>query len=605
MNKENEFKTLAKNSDIKSNNLKPIFSYLHFLNLYILKKPSTWIFLILTWSLIFILTLIPSFSFGSGAQYISNNNGDQIINPDQILLTNIISILIFSIVVFLSSTCGILKFMNVFVDGQDEGIELLIISKPINRTQVILTRFIFIFIFSLIFSLVNFLMFLFGSLIVGTELFKNYSNILVGVLFGSLLSFTILGLLGALLGIKFSGKIARVFTMGVFSISYIFYMVSSQIGPFLLSNPVRATIETVNNKNGPNYEILKTYESEKILNYIIPSIGNSINEITEAEKKILINAFNENKNTGAGIASISYLNLVSALFNITGQDSSILSFGDGSISTLPANYKYELNWGIPQELKERLWNINSNSASQNYYVISSFNSYNYYFLNENYGLNDRLNTDKILQKIFPILIQYFLNGNINEQEALLNAINGAINELSLAEPSEDLKFITDNKEIFVYDALVNLTQFFFNKRFSNEQTIYYSGMGVNNEDYYSRFLISLNQNNDKTLTKLELDKNINKYELDNNTIFKNIMNNLIKSNANKDNYLLEFEYNNKNFSLSSSIGYLTQAVEEEFNPYFTQLYSYDPQWAVALTWTGITLIIAASVVVLYYRKDFK
>ncbi|MBR3259211.1 MAG: ABC transporter permease [Mycoplasmataceae bacterium] len=110
----------------------------------------------------------------------------------------------------------------IFIDTQNEGLEILLLSKPIKRYHVFWSRTLFLFAFGLVISLLN-LIFLYIGLIqiqsILTE--KEILNIIGGAFGGQILLFLIVFSLTLLISMLISGKAGRVLPNIIFSFSYV------------------------------------------------------------------------------------------------------------------------------------------------------------------------------------------------------------------------------------------------------------------------------------------------------------------------------------------------------------------------------------------------
>lgn len=110
----------------------------------------------------------------------------------------------------------------IFIDTQNEGLEILLLSKPIKRYHVFWSRTLFLFAFGLVISLLN-LIFLYIGLIqiqsILTE--KEILNIIGGAFGGQILLFLIVFSLTLLISMLISGKAGRVLPNLIFSFSYV------------------------------------------------------------------------------------------------------------------------------------------------------------------------------------------------------------------------------------------------------------------------------------------------------------------------------------------------------------------------------------------------
>lgn len=225
---------------------RPILSYTYYIFLRIIKNKSTWILLIIS----FIISLVLGF-----APILISTKAQEIKMGLSILGTiGPMVITIFSMVF------GVIKSLNIFSDSQSDGTELLIVSKPITRTQLIITRFIFLLIVGLLFSLLMFLAWTIGLAIVGFEHVNDITVSLLGVWAASFISFMITSVITILIALKFSSRAARVLPLIIMSVSAMIGVFPMVAGAFFNSEISRNEIANISNTINTNYASLPPTE---------------------------------------------------------------------------------------------------------------------------------------------------------------------------------------------------------------------------------------------------------------------------------------------------------------------------------------------------------
>lgn len=148
------------------------------------------------------------------------------------------------IVIIMTAVYSSIKALNLFKDLEQEGIEIITLSKPISRKQLILGKLMCLSYFGLIWS---------ASLLISGFLYFyasfNFINVLLNSLtlfFISLTAYFIIGLFVSLLSFKLSQKIAM-------TLPLITFIPLSSIGILLASN------QTTNINKASSY-INKSYE---------------------------------------------------------------------------------------------------------------------------------------------------------------------------------------------------------------------------------------------------------------------------------------------------------------------------------------------------------
>ena len=176
----------------------PIWNYFRFSTLYVLKKKSTWLAPAI-FSAIFIII----------AAIIGNLTGE----PQATNLRMFMSIsALFSIVFF--AIVGIVKALNIFQDPAAEGIEILIVSKPIERWQVVLVKFLIFHLLGLIYLFTSMMVYAICASVLGLEpAVISFNQIAIGSPLTNWFAYMLLGTIAILLSLKLNSK--TILSMGV------------------------------------------------------------------------------------------------------------------------------------------------------------------------------------------------------------------------------------------------------------------------------------------------------------------------------------------------------------------------------------------------------
>ncbi len=160
---------------------------------------------------------------------------------------------------FNAALIGTLVFLTIFKDGESDGTELITVSKPISRHQILTSRYIFTFVFALCIALIHTLLAGINYGIVsltcnGGDVNWMKKMILYpgindagpgyfgGIFGGSILSFFLFGLIAAAMSNIAGGKTTRIVSLLVMFFSFGVVSISSQLLPALTSNPVLSSI---------------------------------------------------------------------------------------------------------------------------------------------------------------------------------------------------------------------------------------------------------------------------------------------------------------------------------------------------------------------------
>lgn len=221
---------------------RPILSYTYYIFLRLIKNKSTWI--------IMIIAFIVSMFLGAVPIIISSQPSLIEIGLSVMGTIGPMVITIFSMVF------GVIKSLNIFSDSQSDGTELLIVSKPITRTQLIITRFIFLLIVGLVFSLLMFLAWTIGLAIVGFKHVDDLTVSLLGVWAASFISFMMTSVITILIALKFSSRAARVLPLVIMSISAIVGVVPIVTSLLFNSGVPNSQIQKVAKTVDDNYALV-------------------------------------------------------------------------------------------------------------------------------------------------------------------------------------------------------------------------------------------------------------------------------------------------------------------------------------------------------------
>ena len=175
-------------------------TYFKFNFKYLIKRKSTWLS-----PLIFFLLL------GIGIIVMRIINGPT---------TNIVAfqtlMAVFSVVFF--AILGIVKGVNLFREPTTEGVEILIVSKPLERWQILVVKFSVFNLYGFFLFVLNSLLFIIFSAIMGINA-DQYLIAGLGIPLGNWFSYLFFGTVSVLLSIKFSSKLVMGLgiTLAIFS----------------------------------------------------------------------------------------------------------------------------------------------------------------------------------------------------------------------------------------------------------------------------------------------------------------------------------------------------------------------------------------------------
>lgn len=237
---------------------RPILSYTYYIFLRLIKNKSTWILLIISFIVSMLLGILPILISKVPSEIALGLSVMGTVGP--------------MIITIFSMVFGVIKSLNIFSDSQSDGTELLIVSKPITRTQLIITRFIFLLIVGLIFSLLVFLAWTIGLAIVGFEHVNDVTVSLLGVWASSFISFMMTSVITIFIALKFSSRAARVLPLVIMSISAIVGVVpivtSLLFNSGVSSNQIQNITRTVNAnyaKRNDKFKLSRSFGTDLIV----------------------------------------------------------------------------------------------------------------------------------------------------------------------------------------------------------------------------------------------------------------------------------------------------------------------------------------------------
>lgn len=139
--------------------------------------------------------------------------------------------------------------INIFKDSNEEGTELIIISKPISRTKIVLTKFFVFGAYCLLINLTTVLLSAFTIFLPKTEPYF-YGGLLISMFIGNLVTFAIFGSISILLTVKFA-KMGVIITNIIISLLFLIYQALTL---FVFSTPVQALDQK--SMSAPSYIVL-------------------------------------------------------------------------------------------------------------------------------------------------------------------------------------------------------------------------------------------------------------------------------------------------------------------------------------------------------------
>ncbi|VEU70780.1 ABC transporter permease [Mycoplasmopsis glycophila] len=332
---------------------KQILNYLNFLKVVVFSKKITWILLILFIALNIIVDIVLAVLQ---------------INMNKNMVIFIMAFVQILFTIFYSS----LIYVNIFKELEEEGLEILTLSKPLSRKNIYIAKTIFCVLFSLVFGLVLMLNNLFLAIAIG------YYNIIIFYLLISFFSFAIVfnffGSIASLMAYRLNTKIAMTLPFIVTA--------PLMIGGVILNNYSTSTannfgyylnLKYQDNLSGRISNTEQFYLNEKQDNFFIVPNGYKNENLSEKQKQFLEAAYNASNNNEVAIYSwlaIPYQFL--DIFNIENQNIFDQNLNKNNLeNVLYYNkldsyiYKYKLN----QTANLKLYNFTNESENEAFFLI--------------------------------------------------------------------------------------------------------------------------------------------------------------------------------------------------------------------------------------------
>ena len=562
-----------KKFSINEDDIKPILAYSVFTMKYILKKKSTILMPIASFFVLLMLTIIPSFFKEVTAD----------------IFTKVVLLVVSSICISITSVFATIKGLNLFKDISSEGMEIIIVSKPIKRSQIILVRFIYFFLLGIILCLLNYFAILIGLLSSANLVPESFSIFKYISLFfiSMLLIYIFFGSLSILLSLKFSTKLVSSFSLGFLSMGTLFAQLLPQVAP-MIEKGFTHKYSDISFASTGNYSSLK---------YKLTSDGKIIiytkdvnTPLTPDEIKFIIEAMNTKDDYSWINIVNNFLNPIAGISKISSVASSV--FNNNSYGEKVNFTDYYISFNESQKVINNLW------ENKNYFLgiddLERRNDRIKFTLKVKTSQNPEFHNEDILLTNFYSLKSFFEDYiNLSKVEKVFNSIlDENLNNLN---ELEIIKIIMDKSQGLFDNAL--------DKEFLNDPTL--------------KNLLGLTNTNSNEI--IEIDKVDFKEKL---TILFFYLWGLKKLDNNMENFInrdifinsiIEGEKSNKFLNISFSLF----SYDDSISPFFFTS-SMDNQYdvfvsggekasslAVGLLWSGIILIILSSTIVIYYKKDFE
>lgn len=223
----------------------------------------------------------------------------------------------------------IIKSAQIFLDSRNDGDEIIIITKPINRFEIWAARSTFLLIFGFAISFINTFLINIGSFLITRILTpNNFLLLTVGALGAQFITFLIVSSMVLFLGSIFGAKIGRSIPATVFACSYVIANFINVSTSYITSTPIDQINNSFNNAINSNivqFQNLGATDTSQSTNYanisFLPSNNKSFvagprNELVfknivfkdNANKDIVISINDQNANFIFELLHDSFIN---------------------------------------------------------------------------------------------------------------------------------------------------------------------------------------------------------------------------------------------------------------------------------------------------------
>ncbi|MCQ3908331.1 MAG: ABC-2 transporter permease [Mycoplasmoidaceae bacterium] len=162
--------------------------------------------------------------------------------------------------------------INIFKDTNDDGTELIIISKPISRFKIVLTKFLLFGFICLLVNITTVLLTCFTAFLPRTES-RFYLGLLVSMFIGNAVTFALFGSISILLTVKFV-KVGVIVTNIIISLVFLIYQTLTL---FVFSTP--AVILDKNSMSASTYILFDRntetgdYKEQEVVKFVPSAVA--------------------------------------------------------------------------------------------------------------------------------------------------------------------------------------------------------------------------------------------------------------------------------------------------------------------------------------------
>lgn len=507
--------------------------------------------------------------------------------------------------------------IEIFRTPIEDGTELLVLSKPIDRREICIAKFL-VFIFYIL--IISFLSFIVASTshLYPNSYYEDNMNIMIGIFIASLTTGIVFGSLSILISI-FSKKIITMLSIvgGVMILN-----IMSMLGVVIFETPAQKI-----SNNSTSILSANIYNLNKRKNEIIDGMVLGQNTQNNSIKDVYENSLKNN----------IYYKLIYTDFST--QFSSLYTFC-APAKDKKLNIKAQFNMNTPYRLDFENYKIptideiqtNQNNSSTSYICISMENINTlpkdvlFLFTTSNYtSINAKNAIDSNISQKHKYSLEEYLNASIIDEnkynlflESIKNSTNNLITNLKPGSPlypnidpnlpnEQKIPLLIKYLGIWINNISSKTLQTFFSEKINKNESL------VDSLIEFDKFIYSysLNELNKRTI---QISKNVNFKDLitkltilrflslDIEKIGDLLINNnsSISSIINSD---IEFNVNNISYFYRSGFKILPSSFYSTFNK--TNIVPIFNVYALSFSWIIIGFFIMLITMNLYLRRDFK
>ncbi|PAF55532.1 ABC transporter permease [Mycoplasmopsis agassizii] len=585
--------------------MKTTFNFMKFLNIMVFSKWFTYVFVIISFFITMFFVLMP---------YLFSNSDSY--RASLLMIVPVMFILLLTIIY------AIYISVLLFRDTENNGLDLVIAAKPIERMQIVIAKYIYFILFAFVWAIVIYIATSIASIpLRNVDYFKleNVEYFVHGSFAVVLFAFVFFGLITALIAKKINKAVAYLFSVVIFL--PLFFI--GTVAPTFSRPQISSFTSEYNNLrsesaiDAANLFAYSTSDQEDGY-YIVPT--NSDGSLTQSSRDFLNRAFQNTKTSPVGTQVLSWIDIPYQMgihFAANGRDffmsgnalglgdvrSIFNNFGTENVSTR-YNYHLVANEGLVTDSSNK-------SVVMNLPLLTSQNSLfreqtqrNIYYAWEN-AESDTLLTDDSFS--FTNTANYYGTldwRSISEliQNDDIKAAFKKFNDKYLT--GEDLTSRQYLDALFAeYDSIIPDFLNVINNSFTQVTDRYLVQLQM---QYYvvALYYLYLNYQNNSLLKNVLFENGLANHQFEVKVNYNGETRNYKiggYSNATQVQQTVNNQTVNR-VQLTAGDDFLFSTVENYYK--FERALDTQPQYSVGIYWTIIIVALSAAVIYIYYRREY-